>query len=99
MLNGEALSYESPGQKAGFLGTIVRFGLTKDFPSQQAAVLRAMTKDDVNNQIKNYFDLNRMTTVVVGDKWIIQGQIDKLLKDAKYKDDLKSVEFKKISLD
>ena len=48
---------------------------------------------------QNYFDLNRMTTVVVGDKWIIQGQIDKLLKDAKYKDDLKSVEFKKISLD
>jgi zinc protease len=99
MLNAEALKYESPGQKADFLFNIMRYNLEKDYTAKQQQTLKAMTKDDVNQQIKKYFDSNKLVTVVVGDKWIIESQIDKASKDARNKDVLNKVKLKKISID
>ncbi|MBK7667576.1 MAG: hypothetical protein IPJ32_09705 [Sphingobacteriaceae bacterium] len=58
-----------------------------------------MTKEDVNAQVKKYFDLNKMTTVIVGDKNYIEAKLDAALKDAKTKEELKNVKLKKISVD
>lgn len=99
LLNEEALKYESPYQKAAFLSNIVRYNLDKGFTAQQNQILKNMTKDDVNSQIKKYFDLNKLTTVVVGDKAMIEAQLDKASKDAKNKDVLNKVKLKKISVD
>lgn len=99
LLNEEALNYESPFQKADFLSTISRYGLEKDFTVKQSTLLKNITKDEVNAQIKKYFDANQFTTIIVGDKWIIESQIDKVSKDAANKDLLNKVKLKKISLD
>lgn len=99
MLNVEALKYESPWQKASFLSNIVRNNLPKDYVAQQNQILKSITKDEVNAQIKKYFDINKMTTVIVGDKVYIDNLLDKANKDAKNKEVLNNVKLKKISVD
>jgi zinc protease len=99
LLNEEALNYEDLFQKADFLSTIARYNLERDFTAKQNQILKNITKDEVNQQIKKYFDSNKLTTVVVGDKWIIESQIDKAAKDSKNKEVLNKVKLKKISID
>ena len=99
LLNGEALKYEAPYQKAAFLSNIVKYNLDKNFTQEQNKILKNITKDEVNGQIKKYFDVNKLTTVVVGDKMMIDAQLDKASKDAKTKDVLNKVKLKKISVD
>lgn len=99
LLNQEALKYEAPYAKASFLNSIVTYNLEKDFTAKQNAILKGMTKDELNGQIKKYFDMNKMTTVIVGDKAIIESQMDRLSKDSKTKDALNNVKLKKISVD
>ena len=99
LLNEEALKYETPVQKASFLANVSRYNLDKDYTTKQNLLLKSMTKDEVNQQIKKYFDSNKLTTVVVGDKYYIENQLDKASKDANTKDVLNKVKLKKISLD
>jgi predicted Zn-dependent peptidase len=61
--------------------------------------LKSITKEDLNQQIKKHFDSNKLTTIVVGDKWIIETQIDKVSKETANKDALNKVKLKKISID
>jgi len=99
MLNVEALRYESPWQKAGFLANIARYNLPKDYVAQQNQILKTITKDELNAHIKKVYDPNKLTTVIVGDKAYIEAALDKAMKDAKNKDVLNNVKFKKISVD
>jgi len=99
LLNTEAIKYEDPYQKADFLSSIARFNLEKDYTAKQNQILKSMTKEDINQQIKKYFDSNKLTTVVVGDKWIIEDLLNKGSKDANNKDVLNKVKLKKISID
>lgn len=99
LLNTEAIRYENPGQKADFLTQISRYNLEKDYTAKQNQILKSITKDEVNQQIKKYFDSNKLTTVVVGDKWIIESLLDKASKDANNKEVLNKVKLKKISID
>jgi len=99
MLNVEALRYESPWQKAGFLANIARYNLPKDYVAQQNQILKTITKDELNAHIKKVYDPNKLTTVIVGDKAYIEAALDKAMKDAKNKEVLNNVKFKKISVD
>lgn len=99
LLNEEALKYEAPYQKASFLSNIVKYNLDKNYTAEQNKILKNMTKDDVNAQIKKYFDVNKLTTVVVGDKAYIESTLEKASKDAKNKEVLNKVKLKKISVD
>lgn len=99
LLNQEALRYESPFQKAGFLGSILRYNLEKNYTVKQNEILKNMTKDEVNQQVKKYFDSKKITTLVVGDKFMIDAQLEKAAKDEKTKDVLNKVKLKKIALD
>ncbi len=99
LLNEEALKYEAPYQKASFLSNIVRYNLDKNFTAEQNKILKNITKDEVNAQIKKYFDVNKLTTVVVGDKAYIEATLDKASKDANNKEVLKKVKLKKITID
>ena len=58
-----------------------------------------MTKEELNAQIKKSFDMSKMTTVIVGDKAMIEQQLERFSKDAKTKDDLNNVKLKKITVD
>lgn len=99
LLNTEAIRYEAPDQKASFLSGIARYNLEKDYTVKQNQILKAMTKEDVNQQVKKYFDSNKLTTVVVGDRYIIEAQLDKASKEANNKEVLNKVKLKKIAID
>lgn len=99
MLNVEALKYEAPFQKANFLSNIAKYNLPKDYVAQQNQILKSITKDEINAIIKKNFDLSKMTTVIVGDKAYIEGKLNDAMKDAKNKEVLNNVKFKKISVD
>jgi zinc protease len=99
LLNTEAIRYENPYHKADFLSTILRYNLEKDYTVKQNQILSSMTKEDVNAQIKKYFDSNKLTTVVVGDKWIVESLLEKESKNANNKEVLNKVKLKKISID
>jgi zinc protease len=99
LLNEEALKYETPYQKAAFLSNIQRYNLDKDFTVKQNQILKNITKEEVNTQIKQYFDVNKLTTVIVGDKNVIEAQLEKAKKDANNKEALNKVKLKKISID
>jgi len=99
LLNQEALRYESPFQKAGFLSSIVKYNLEKNYTVKQNEILKNITKEEVNQQVKKFFDSNKITTLVVGDKFMIDGQLEKAAKDEKTKDVLNKVKLKKIALD
>lgn len=57
-----------------------------------------MTRSDVNAQISKSFLPALLTTVVVGDRYIIESQIEKA-KEGQQKELLNNVKFKKISID
>lgn len=99
LMNSEALKYESPYQKAAFLGNVLRYNLDKDYTTKQNQILKNITKEEVNQQIKKYMDANKLTTIVVGDKIMIEDQLDKASKDANNKEVLNKVKLKKISVD
>jgi len=98
LLNEEALKYEAPYQKASFLANIARYNLDKDYTAKQNQLLKSISKDEVNQQIKKYFDANKLTTVIAGDKYLIEKQLDEV-KDNQNKEALKKVKLKKITID
>jgi zinc protease len=92
ILNSEALEYETQYQKALFLNKIGHYKLSKDFPAQQAQVLKNMTKEEFNQQIKKAYK-NNLSVVIVGDKDIIKDQLDKIANE---KDPAKALKVGKV---
>ncbi|GIV28969.1 MAG: peptidase M16 [Bacteroidia bacterium] len=99
LLNSEALKYESPSQKASLLSMMVKYNLDKDFTTKQNEILKKMTKDEVNAQIKKFFIPNKLNTIIVGDKTVIEMQLDRLSKDNKYSPYINNIKPKKLSID
>lgn len=64
----DALKYETPSQKIGFLFDIYRFGLDRDYIEQQQQILAKMSKDDAVALAKKHLDTNSMAILIVGDK-------------------------------
>jgi zinc protease len=99
LLNSEALKYESPSSKAQLLSLMAEFNLDKDFSAKQNEILKNITKDEVNAQIKKYFWPNKLNTILVGDKTVIEMQLEKYKKDDKYSPILNNLKPKKLSID
>jgi zinc protease len=64
----DALRYETPAQKAGFIGRILEFNLPGDYVDQQIKILQSLTKDDVNALAKKWLPIDKMNILLVGDK-------------------------------
>jgi len=77
MLQSDALKYESPMQKLGFISRVLDYNLPKDYVASQAQILNSITKDEINNLAKKYLPYDNMVIVVVGDK---ASNLDKLKK-------------------
>ncbi len=75
---GQALDYETPYQKAGFMRRIQRYGLDKDFTQQQADIVNGITLDELNTLAKQKLDLDKMAILVVGDRASIEAPLAKL---------------------
>jgi zinc protease len=67
----DALSYETPGQKSGFLGRILEYDLTADYVREQSAVINTISQEEINTFARDKLPLERMVILVVGDKAVI----------------------------
>jgi zinc protease len=64
----DALKYESPTQKLGFIKRVLEYNLPKDYVSTQTQILNKITREEVNQYAKKFLPYNNMVIVVVGDK-------------------------------
>jgi len=78
ILNSQALRYEAPQQKAGFLQRILEYNLTRDYPKDQAKVVNELTKNDLNALASKYINPDKMVILVVGNGFFIKDKIAKL---------------------
>jgi zinc protease len=74
----EALKYETPWQKAGFMGRILDYDLPKDFVEKQNAILKTITETEISNLSKKLLPYDKMVILVVGDKAKIYDNLVKL---------------------
>jgi zinc protease len=68
MAQADALKYESPFQKLGFVKRILDYNLPKDYVKQQGDILKSITKEEINQRAKKYLPYNNMSILIVGDK-------------------------------
>ncbi len=68
MAQADALKYESPFQKLGFVKRILDYNLPKDYVKQQADILKSITKAEINDRAKKNLPYNNMVILIVGDK-------------------------------
>ncbi|MAX05002.1 MAG: peptidase M16 [Flavobacteriales bacterium] len=77
-LGGEALKYETSGQKLGFLNKILTYDLDKSYIARQADVLNSITKADVDAIAKTKIQPNKMSIIIVGNKYLIKKKLKNL---------------------
>ncbi|SQH77769.1 Peptidase, M16 family protein [Shewanella benthica] len=75
---GNALDYETPYQKAGFMRRIQRYQLDTDFTKQQTNITNSISKDELNKLARKQLNLNSMLVLIVGDKALIEANIKAL---------------------
>jgi zinc protease len=74
----EALKYETPQQKAGFMTRILEYGLEKDFTEKQNKILKEITAAEINSIAKKRLPYNNLVMLVVGDKEKVFDKLQKL---------------------
>jgi zinc protease len=68
MAQADALKYESPFQKLGFVKRILDYNLPKDYVKQQGEILKNINKAEIDQRAKKYLPYNNMMILIVGDK-------------------------------
>lgn len=63
----DARSYETPGQKAGFLRRIVHYDLDRSYVDEQTNIINTITKAEINELAKKYLNDEQFYILVVGD--------------------------------
>ena len=74
----DALRYETPLQKAYFLGEVIEYDLPKNFVDQQSAILKNITKAEINAIAQKRLPVNNMIITVVGDKALVKPGLERL---------------------
>ena len=74
----DALNYETPNQKARFLGRIVHYDLKKDYVARQNEIIEAITKKEVDALARKRLPVDKMNILVVGDKSQVGEGLSKL---------------------
>ncbi|MES2763527.1 MAG: pitrilysin family protein [Bacteroidota bacterium] len=78
MAQADALKYESPQQKLGFVKRIIDFNLDKTYVAKQGAILKTITKADIDALAKKNLPYKNMIILVVGDKATNYDKLSKL---------------------
>lgn len=74
----DALKYETPGRKLGFLAQILEHNLTTDFVKERNNIVANISKEEINALAKKHLDLRDMLMVVVGDAKTLKPQLEAL---------------------
>lgn len=83
---GQALDYETPYQKAGFMRRIQRFNLADDYTVQQNQLIQTVSHSQLNQLAKEQLDLQQMVMLIVGDRVDIEADIKALGYQVEYID-------------
>ncbi|HXB41193.1 MAG TPA: pitrilysin family protein [Bacteroidia bacterium] len=82
----DALKYESPFQKAGFLKRLLDYNLDGNYVKQQNQILQSITLAELNALAKKKLNYNNVNILIVGDKATNLEKIKKLGYDVKVLD-------------
>ncbi len=63
----DARRYETPFQKAGFLGNIIRYDLDGSYVDKQAEIIQSISREDINALARKYLNTDSAYILVVGD--------------------------------
>jgi zinc protease len=74
----DALSYETPFQKAGFIRQMLEYNLPADYVDQQNKILANMTKAEIDALAKKWINTSKMNILLVGDKAKTEEGVKKL---------------------
>lgn len=74
----DARRYETPSQKAAFIGRILQYNLPADYVTKQNSILNGMTKKRIDQLANKHLPFDKMKIVVVGDKELIKPGLEKL---------------------
>jgi zinc protease len=74
----DALKYETPRAKLGFLAQILEHNLTPSFVDERAEIVRTISADEINTLAKKHLKLTEMIMVVVGDAKRLKPQLEAL---------------------
>ncbi len=78
LTQSEALKYESPFQKAGFLKRISDYNLNREFSVEQAKVLKEISRAEINKLAAEKLPYDKMIVTIVGDKSKVLEPLSKL---------------------
>lgn len=73
----EALSYETPSQKSGFLRQLLQFDLPENYGEQQSDIIKNISAEQLNTIAKEQLAMP-MQWIVVGDGQAIRAQLEKM---------------------
>ncbi|WP_305374320.1 M16 family metallopeptidase [Photobacterium leiognathi] len=74
----DALSYETPSQKAALLGDILTYNLPKDFVAQRNYIVDSISKSMMNELAHKWFNPKDYQIIVVGDAKSLEPQLKTL---------------------
>ena len=74
----DALKYETPGRKLGFLAQILEHNLTADFVKERNDIVANISKAEINALAKKHLNFSEMLMVVVGDAKTLKPQLEAL---------------------
>ncbi|TCJ13501.1 insulinase family protein [Flaviaesturariibacter flavus] len=74
----EALRYETPAQKAGFISRILEYNLPADYTVQQNKILSNIKKDELARVTRQRIQPEKLNILLVGDKARVLDKVKKL---------------------
>ncbi|WP_286234072.1 M16 family metallopeptidase [Thalassotalea sediminis] len=74
----DALKYETPRAKLGFLAQILEHDLSPDFVQERVEIVKNISADEINALAKKHLQLQDMLMVVVGDSATLTPQLEAL---------------------
>lgn len=78
IIQRDALNYETPFDKAGFLSNIINNDLPADFQEQRMNVLNTITKEEINKLAKEQLHPDNMVILVVGNAYTLKDRLGEL---------------------
>ncbi len=64
----DALQYETPGQKSGFVSRLLEYDLEGNYVDKQTEMLNTINKEKINALSKKWLQTNNVIILLVGDK-------------------------------
>ena len=78
LLNSDALKYESPMQKIGFLNNILKYNLDKNYITKQSNILKSINKEEIDRVALNNIKKDNMQIVILGNSYLIKKKLENL---------------------